>query len=219
MIDTVIFDLDGTLLFTLEDLTASTNFALANFNYPKRTEEEVRYFVGNGVQKLIERAIPNGSNNPDFGECLTLFKKNYADNMYNKTRVYDGVPEMLEAFESQGYKIGVVSNKFHLAVDSLCKKYFGAKIKTAIGESDKVRKKPAPDSVFEAIERLGSDVSRSVYVGDSEVDIQTAKAAGIPCVSVDWGYKDRAFLAESGADRIVSTPAELVEAIVTLENP
>lgn len=209
----LIFDLDGTLLNTLNDLADSTNYALRYFNYPERTVEEVRNFVGNGVAKLIERAIPDGVNNPDFEECLTIFKGNYAQNMYNKTAPYDGILEMLEALKHNGCKIAVVSNKFDAAVKELCTKYFPNLVDVAIGENEAggIKKKPAPDTVLKALKKLDGKISNAIYLGDSEVDIQTAKNSNMPCISVTWGFKDRDFLIKNEAEILVDTPQEIIE--------
>lgn len=211
MIDTVIFDLDGTLLNTLEDLKDSTNFALKNFGYPQRSLDEVRQSVGNGVAKLIERAIPDGKNNPDFEDCLKIFKENYAKNMYNKTAPYEGIIDMLKALRAGNIKTAVVSNKFDLAVKELCKKYFEGLIDTAIGESENVRKKPAPDSVFKAMDILKSPREKCIYAGDSDVDIHTAKNAGIECISVTWGFRGKDFLIKNGGTIFVDSPQEILE--------
>ena len=216
MLDTVIFDLDGTLLYTLEDLAASTNFALKNFGYSPRSIQEIRSFVGNGVKLLIERAIPDGINNKDFDECLAVFKKHYSLNMYNNTRPYDGVMDLLRELKKCGYKTAVVSNKFDAAVKDLCNKFFADKIDVAVGESSDVRKKPFPDSVLSVIKHLETVPENCVYVGDSEVDIQTARNAGIRCVSVDWGYKDRDFLLKNGASLVVSGTRELLSELYKL---
>lgn len=211
--DTIIFDLDGTLLNTLDDLADSTNYALSQFGYPQRTIEEVRNFVGNGVAKLIERAIPNGKDNPNFEKCLEIFKEIYAKNMYNKTAPYQGIIDMLADLRSKGCKISVVSNKFDLAVKELCKKYFPNLIDCATGENEAagIRKKPAPDTVLKSVKDLGSSFEKSIYVGDSDVDIMTAKNSGMPCISVTWGFRDREFLTEHGAEIFVDTPKEIVE--------
>lgn len=218
MIDTVIFDLDGTLLYTLEDLTESTNRALEHFGSEKRSLKEVRSFVGNGVKKLIERSLKDGQKNPRFQECLAYFKEDYAKNMYNKTKPYEGIPELLNTLEASGIKTAVVSNKFDLAVKELCKKYFPNNFQCVIGESEKVKKKPAPDSVLSVMKQLNAAPERTVYVGDSEVDIQTAQNAGIPCISVSWGYKDTEFLKENGAQVIVSTPRGFIEELTSLNS-
>ena len=210
---TVIFDLDGTLLYTLEDLKDSVNFALSKFNYPKKNLEEIRNFVGNGVKVLMELSIPQGKNNENFNECLAIFKTHYAQNMYNKTKPYDGIIEMLENLQNLGFKTAVVSNKFDLATKELCKKYFAEKIELAIGESENIRKKPAPDSVFKVMEILNSNKNSTYFVGDSEVDIQTAQNANLKCISVTWGYKDKEFLLKNGAKFLANSPKEILEII------
>lgn len=207
----VIFDLDGTLLNTLDDLAASTNYALSRFGYPTRTIEEVRQFVGNGVAKLIERAIPEGKNNPNFEKCLAIFKENYAQNMYNKTAPYNGIIEMLSNLKSKGIKIAVVSNKFDLAVKELCKKYFEEFIDFAAGENEAqgIRKKPAPDTVISVLNKFNFAPEDAVYVGDSDVDIMTAKNSKMPCISVTWGFRDEKFLLENGATILINAPSEI----------
>ena len=213
MINTIIFDLDGTLLNTLEGLKNSTNFALKKFNCPEITLEQTRSFVGNGVRKLIERAIPNGEKNPDFEKCLNTFKEHYSKTMYQKTVAYDGIEDMLTELKKRGVKTGVVSNKFDTAVKELCKNYFDGLIIVAIGESPNVRKKPAPDSVLKAMKILGAKPENTLYVGDSDVDIQTAKNTNLKSVGVTWGFRDRELLEEEGADFIINTPCELLELI------
>ncbi len=207
----VIFDLDGTLLNTLDDLADSTNYALSRFGYPTRTIEEVRQFVGNGVAKLIERAIPEGKNNPNFEKCLAIFKENYAQNMYNKTAPYNGIIEMLSNLKSKGIKIAVVSNKFDLAVKELCKKYFEGFIDFAAGENEAqgIKKKPAPDTVISVLNEFNFASEDAVYVGDSDVDIMTAKNSQMPCISVTWGFRDEKFLLENGATILINAPSEI----------
>ncbi len=215
MIQGVIFDLDGTLLNTLDDLCDSTNYALKQFGYPTRTLEEVRSFVGNGVKKLIERAIPNGSTNENLEKCLAIFKEHYKQNMYNKTAPYSGVLEMLKELRAKNVQIAVVSNKFDGAVKELCKKYFDDFIQVAIGENEAagVRKKPAPDSVFKAIKELQISVDSVIYVGDSETDVQTAKNAEINCIGCTWGFRSREVLAREGATYIIGTPDEILKIV------
>lgn len=207
----VIFDLDGTLLNTLDDLADSTNYALSKFGYPTRTIEEVRQFVGNGVAKLIERAIPDGKNNSNFEKCLSIFKENYAQNMYNKTAPYNGIIEMLSNLKSKGIKIAVVSNKFDLAVKELCKKYFEGFIDFAAGENEAqgIKKKPAPDTVLSVLRKFSFSPEDAIYVGDSDVDIMTAKNSKMPCISVTWGFRDEKFLLKSGATILINAPSEI----------
>lgn len=209
--DTIIFDLDGTLLDTLEDLTDSVNYAMEQFDLPTHTLEAVRGFVGNGVAKLIERAIPQGMENPSYEAILTAFKEHYAKHCEDKTRPYEGVPELLSVLQEQGYHLAIVSNKFDGAVKRLCEKYFKGYITVAIGESDQVKRKPAPDTVYQALRELGCEASQAVYVGDSEVDLQTAKNVPLPCISVLWGFRteEQLLCAGAKADQIIKTPQEL----------
>lgn len=209
MIKTVIFDLDGTLLNTLEDLKEAANFALSEFGYPKRSLEEIRCFVGNGVRKLIERAVPEACENID--ECLCIFKKNYSENMCNNTVPYNGILKILKDLQDNGIKIGVVSNKFDSAVKELCKKYFGNLVDIAVGQSDDVPKKPAPEGVFKVMKELGAEKISTVYIGDSEVDVQTAKNSGLPCIGVTWGFRNKNDL--QGADYIIDNPCDIISVI------
>ncbi len=206
-----IFDLDGTLLDTLDDLAAATNATLAAYGFPVRTREEVRLFVGNGVEKLMERALPDGSS-ADFGALLADFKSRYAACCEDRTRPYPGIPALLAALRDAGIPVAVVSNKFDAAVKALSAAYFGDLIPVAVGERDGVRKKPAPDTVFEALRLLGvpADGTPSpVYIGDSDVDIATAAAAGLPCISVTWGFRSRPFLTSHGASTFADSAATL----------
>lgn len=207
----VIFDLDGTLLNTLEDLTDSTNFALSKFNYQQKTINQVRHYVGNGVSKLIERAIPDGSSNPKFEKCLNFFKEHYKENMFNKTAPYDGIIPMLEKIKNLSIKTAVVSNKFDEAVKELCRKYFGDLIDFCAGENELqgIRKKPAPDTVLKVLNEFGIKSDDAIYIGDSEVDIETAKNSNIECISVLWGFKNKEFLLDNGAGILVSNPDEI----------
>jgi phosphoglycolate phosphatase len=207
--DTVIFDLDGTLLNTLDDLADSVCFTMALFGYPSRTVAEVRDFVGNGVGRLIGLSIPGGTGNPDYKACLEEFRRHYDRNMLNKTKPYDGIMALLRDLDAHGFKMAVVSNKFDTAVKELCRVCFGELIPVAIGESVCVPKKPAPDIVTEALKALGAPPGRAVYVGDSEVDAETAKNAGIPFIGVTWGFRDRCVLEKEGADFIIDKPGEL----------
>lgn len=214
-----IFDLDGTLLDTLDDLTDSMNYILGKHNFPLRTRDEVRNFVGNGVRKLVERAVP-----PEYKADEEFIDKFYDDFSlyYNshsdiKTSPYPGTLDMLDKLIHSDFDIAIVSNKIDSAVKSLSAKFFGERIKSAIGEKPSVRHKPEPDMVFMAMEEMGADKENSIYIGDSEVDIQTAKKAGIPCISVLWGFKDRKFLENSGATVIVESMEELGERLVNYQ--
>lgn len=211
--DAAVFDLDGTLLNTLDDLADSTNYALSCYGYPRRTLEEVRRFVGNGVAKLIARAMPDGATEEETARCLAVFRAHYLTNMRNKTGPYLGILSLLDRLNETGIPVAVVSNKFDDAVKSLCHHYFGDRVPVAIGESATVRKKPAPDSALAALDALHIPADRAVYIGDSDVDIQTAKAAGMDCISVTWGFRDADFLLANGAQRLVDTPEDLAKAL------
>ncbi len=214
MINTVLFDLDGTLLNTLDDLADATNQALLQMGYPVRTLDEIRMFVGNGVAKLIERAVPVGTQHEAIEQTLTIFRAFYAAHSDEKTAPYDGITDMLSALCAAKYRMAVISNKFDAAVKSLNAIYFSNWIPIAIGENEaaNIRKKPYPDSVFTAMRQLQSTPDTCIYVGDSDVDIETAKNAGIPCISCTWGFRERVFLLAHGAEEshIIDTPAELV---------
>lgn len=206
---TYIFDLDGTLLSTLADLAASTNYALRTHHMPERSLDEVRRFVGNGVKKLMERAIPDGLNNPLFEETFATFRQHYMQHNLDTTQPYPGIMQLLEQLKAEGKNIAVVSNKFYAATRELCRHFFGDLVPVAIGEREDIRKKPAPDTVIEALRELGVDKEGAVYIGDSDVDIMTAKNSGMPCVSVLWGFRDREFLLEHGATTLISKPEEM----------
>ena len=211
MYNTYIFDLDGTLLSTLGDLSASCNYALRTNGLPERTIDEVRQFVGNGVKKLMERAIPGGLDNDKFDKTYADFRQHYMQHNLDTTKPYDGVMEMLEELRKQGKKVAVVSNKFYAATQELCHHFFGDLVPVAIGEREDIRKKPAPDTVFEAMRQLGVTAEGAVYIGDSDVDIDTARNSGMPCISVLWGFRDKEFLLEHGATTLVCTPEEILE--------
>ena len=213
---TVIFDLDGTLLDTLDDLRNAVNYALTAFGFPIRTRDEIRRFVGNGVEWLMARAIPDGRENPAYPECLACFKAYYADHCRVCTRPYDGILPLLDALRAAGVQTAIVSNKFDLGTKKLNRLYFGDRIPVAVGEheADGVMRKPAPDTVFEAMRALGADSATTVYVGDSNVDIETARNAGIPCISVSWGFRSAEELTAAGATAIVSTAEELQDLLL-----
>lgn len=207
--DTIIFDLDGTLLNTLDDLKDSLNVALAQHGYEPRTLEEVKLFVGNGVRMLVQRSLPIHSTEEEVEQCLASFTSHYKMNMQNKTRPYNGIMELLLDLNKLDYKLAIVSNKYDSAVKRLSKEYFNDLIGVAIGESKNVKRKPAPDSIFAAVEALGSDINKTIFVGDSETDVQTAKNAGIPIIGVTWGFRSRETLRNEGADYLIDTPMEL----------
>lgn len=206
---TYIFDLDGTLLSTLADLAASTNYALRTHHMPERSLDEVRRFVGNGVKKLMERAIPDGLNNPLFEETFATFRQHYMQHNLDTTQPYPGIMQLLEQLKAEDKNIAVVSNKFYAATRELCRHFFGDLVPVAVGEREDIRKKPAPDTVIEALRELGVDKEGAVYIGDSDVDIMTAKNSGMPCVSVLWGFRDKEFLLEHGATTLILKPEEM----------
>ena len=210
--DTYIFDLDGTLLDTLADLAASVNYALRTHGMPEHSIDDVRRFVGNGVRKLMERAIPNGEANPDFEATFATFREHYMHHSLDTTQPYPGIPEALAELKAKGCRLAVVSNKMMAATVELCRHFFPDTIEVAIGEheAEGIRKKPAPDTVFAALRELGVEKSGAVYVGDSDVDVQTAANSGLPCVSVLWGFRDRDFLIQHGAKTFISAPSELL---------
>ena len=209
--NTVIFDLDGTLLNTLEDLADSVNFALESFNYPTRTYQEIRSFIGNGVKDLLTKSVPTGTDEEAILKCLQVFKDHYKTNMQNKTAPYDGIIDLLEELNSKNVKLGIVSNKYDSGVKNLNKYYFKNLIPVAIGEREGVRKKPAPDTVLAAMEELNSTKEKCLYVGDSPSDMITAQNANMKGVGVTWGFRDEDLLRESGADFIIKSPKELLE--------
>lgn len=205
----VIFDMDGTLLDTLEDLYRSTNAVLVRYGFPERTLEEVREFVGNAARNLMRQAIPQGEDNPHFEECIRAFQIYYGAHLNDHTEPYDGIPELLERLSGEGAPMAIVSNKPDFAVRELNERYFAGLIPVAIGESERVRRKPAPDTVEQAAERLGVRLRDCIYVGDSEVDLLTAKNCGIPCVSVTWGFRSRELLLSLGAEHLAEDTEEL----------
>lgn len=209
--NTVIFDLDGTLLDTLQDLADATNYALRKQGMPERTIEEVRQFVGNGVRLLMIRAIPGGEENPLFEETFALFKSYYGEHCNDHTRPYEGIMELLAILREKGYAVAIVSNKIDFAVKELSKLYFQGIVPVAIGEKEGIRRKPAPDTVFEALKELGRTKEEAVYVGDSDVDIETAQNAGMPCISVLWGFRDKAFLEAHGASHYAEKAEEILK--------
>ena len=208
--DTYIFDLDGTLLSSLEDLAASTNYALRWAGMPERTLEEVRMFVGNGGKLLMERAIPDGQQNPRFEEVYAKFREHYLKHNLDRTHPYDGVLDLLAELKRRGKKLAIVSNKFYAATQDLAHHFFADTIEVAIGERENIRKKPAPDTVLEALRQLGASKDGAVYIGDSDVDVMTAKNSGLPCISVLWGFRDKEFLIEHGATSFVETPHDIL---------
>lgn len=209
--DNYIFDLDGTLLDTLHDLAGSCNCALKANGMAERSEEEVRMMVGNGVKKLMERAVPDGLNNPLFDKTYELFRQHYLIHSLDTTKPYPGIMDLLRKMNEEGKGVAVVSNKFYKATQELVAHFFGDYIKVAIGERENIHKKPAPDTVIEAMHQLEITTNRTVYIGDSDVDIETARNCNMPCISVLWGFRDKEFLIEHGATTLVKSPEEIMK--------
>ena len=212
-----IFDLDGTLLDTLQDLANSVNYALRQHGMPEHTIDDIRRFVGNGVRLLMERAVPDGARNPQFEDTFATFRQHYMQHSLDTTRPYDGIPELIRELKNRGCKMAVVSNKMMAATQELVRHFF-PDIPVAIGEHEAagIRKKPAPDTVFEALRQLTENspshllAPSPVYVGDSDVDLETARNSGLPCISVLWGFRSREFLLAHGATTFAERPADIL---------
>ena len=210
---TYIFDLDGTLLNTLGDLATAVNHALRQHQMAEHSTDDVRRFVGNGVRVLMQQAVPGGEENPLFGSVLQTFQQYYLEHALDTTAPYDGIIDMLGELRRRGCHVAVVSNKFYAATQELCRHFFSGLVEVAIGEheAEGIRRKPAPDTVDEALRQLGADKAGAVYVGDSDVDLLTARNAALPCISVTWGFRDRQFLLDHGATTLVSQPQEITQ--------
>lgn len=220
MYKTYIFDLDGTLLDTLQDLADSVNYALKEHGMPTHSKDAIRGFVGNGVRLLMERAVPNGAENSMFETVFDSFRRYYMQHSLDTTRPYDGIPEVIRELKARGCQLAVVSNKMMAATQELIAHFF-PEIDVAIGEHEAagIRKKPAPDTVFEALRQLGvsgktadntTASQEAVYVGDSDVDLATARNSGLPCISVLWGFRDKDFLLAHGATTFAEKPQDIL---------
>ncbi|MBQ6431814.1 MAG: HAD family hydrolase [Oscillospiraceae bacterium] len=210
---TLIFDLDGTVLNTLQDLRNSVNFALNSNGFAEKSLEEIRKSVGNGLKMLIRRVLPPDAEETTVDAVLTAMKAHYCLHCHDETKPYPGIPELLSRLHAEGYRIALVSNKADEMTKELHRVFFAETIDVAIGETKQIRRKPAPDMVFEAIRQLGTDRNDAICIGDSEVDIETAKNAGLPCLSVGWGFRSEEDLCAAGAKAVCRTPEELYEAI------
>ncbi len=210
----VIFDLDGTILNTLEDLKNAANYALSQNSFPERTTDEIRRFVGNGIRKLIERAVPTGTDEEAIVKVHEKFTEFYKAHCSDNTKPYEGIEDMLEALRKAGCLTAVVSNKADYAVQELCREYFPGLFDCVAGERQGIRKKPAPDTVNAILAKLDISPDKAVYIGDSDVDVMTAANAHMDIIAVDWGFRDRQCLTASGAKVIVSTPKEALEIIL-----
>ena len=211
--DTVIFDLDGTLLNTLEDLADAVNFVMRANEYPERTIEEVRCFVGNGIRRLMELAVPEGVSGETFENVFEQFKSYYTDHCQIKTCAYEGIMELLEKLYTDGVSMAIVSNKNHAAVCELNEIYFKKYIEVAIGQKDGIRKKPAPDTVLQALKELGKEKESAIYVGDSEVDFLTAQNTGMDCVLVTWGFRTTEELGVYEPMAFIEKPEQLLNVL------
>lgn len=209
-----LFDLDGTILYTLEDICASTNRTLEKFGLPAQSLEALRRAVGNGARRQIAAFFPEGEENPHFEEAMRFYRAYYTAHCNDRARPYDGIPQALYALRDAGIRLGIVSNKPQPATEALWKAHFQDTMALAIGERPGIPRKPAPDMALLALEELGVSPEEAVYVGDSEVDIATAKNAGLPCISVSWGYRPLSVLTESGAEIICNDPKELLSLIL-----
>ena len=211
--NTVVLDMDGTLMYTLEELANAVNEILRRNGYPVRTMEEVRRIVGNGLRQTLTLCLPKGTEAEVIERLLPEFAAYYQEHCQIKTKPYDGIEDTLRELCARGYKLAIVSNKRDEAVKTLNKEYFQAYVKVAIGENEDggIRKKPAPDTVYQALKELGSTKEQTMYVGDSEVDKKTADNAGLPCISVDWGFRDREELEKLEPAYLISRPEELLE--------
>lgn len=206
---TILFDMDGTLMNTLEDMADSVNAILRQLGHAERSLDEVRAFVGNGAEMLVRRAMPDGSSEAEIAQALGLYQPYYAAHCQEKTRAYDGILPLLEELHRAGKQIAVVSNKPEGALRTLCDEYFAGLVKVVSGDMPGRRRKPWPDMVDAALEKMSADRNDAVYVGDSEVDVQTGKNAGLPVIGVSWGFRGREKLIASGAETIVDSIEEL----------
>ncbi|WP_304093034.1 HAD family hydrolase [Phascolarctobacterium succinatutens] len=210
---TIIFDLDGTLLNTLADLAAATNHALAEHKLPQRTTDEVRRFVGNGIRKLIERAVPADTPAELQEEVFASFNRYYKRHCADSTRPYEGVPQLLQQLRTAGCRTAIVSNKADYGVQALAKQYFDGRLDAACGESAGIAKKPAPDMLLAIMRQLKAEPASTIYIGDSDTDLDTARNAGVACIGACWGFRGRAFLEAHGAKLLAENVGDIWELI------
>ena len=211
MIRTVVFDMDGTVLNTLDDLAASVNHVLTVFGMPAHRTEDYRLYFGNGIRYALQCASPSGTDEETIDQMLPVFREHYNAHCLDRTGPYEGIPELMKCLRERGFKIAIVSNKIDSAVKELSDKFFHDCVDVAIGEREGIRRKPAPDTVLQALAELKSAKGEAVYVGDSEVDLQTAANAGLPCITVLWGFRDKEFLEKQGAAVFASAPGEVLD--------
>ena len=215
-INTVIFDMDGTVLDTLEDLADAVNYVLVRFGMPARPTEDYRQFFGSGIRHALRCAVPPECPEDVIDAMIPVFREYYNQHCYDKTRPYSGIPELMEELKRRGYKMAIVSNKIDSAVKELNSRFFSDYVSAAIGERPGIRRKPAADTVVACLAELNAATEEAVCIGDSEVDLQTAGNAGLPCIAVLWGFRDKAFLAANGASLFAETPKEIVSILKTL---
>ncbi len=210
MITTIVWDMDGTVLNTLIDLRDSVNYVLRKYNMPEHTIEEYRRFFGSGIRYALECAVIEGTPSETIDEMLPIFKEHYDIHCLDNTCPYEGILDAMKKLKEKGYKMAIVSNKIDSAVKELNEKFFNEYVDVAIGETSGTKRKPAPDMVEQALNELGSTKDEAIYIGDSEVDLQTARNSNLPCISVLWGFRDKDYLIEQGATTFAETPEELV---------
>ena len=210
MINTVVFDMDGTVLNTLDDLTDAVNYVFSKFDLPPRGQEEYRWFFGNGIGYAMKCAAPEGTPDSLFDEMIPVFREHYDKHCLDKTRPYEGILELMNALKDKGYKMAIVSNKIDSAVKELNERFFSEYVSVAIGEKPGIKRKPAADTVLAALDELGALRDEAVYIGDSEVDLQTARNSGLPCIAVLWGFRDKDHLIENGATTFANTPKDVI---------
>ncbi|MBE5946444.1 MAG: HAD family hydrolase [Lachnospiraceae bacterium] len=211
---TVIFDLDGTLLDTLDDLTDSVNFAMRTMGWKERSKKDVRSFLGNGIRVLMKKSSPDNATEEEFEIAFKAFKEYYDIHNQDKTVPYDGMIELMKRLKLKGIKMAIVSNKVQEAVDVLKDKFFSDVLEYALGDTPGMARKPEPDSCYKALELLGSSKEDTVYVGDSEVDLETAKNAGLDCIAVLWGFRDEDYLVEQGAKVFAKNPEDIERLVI-----
>ncbi len=209
--DTVIFDFDGTLLYTVQDLADAVNYAVAKHGFPTHSVEKITRMVGNGVNMLMARALPQGFDTPGYEDMMTDFRAFYSAHCSDNTRPYDGIDRLLSQLKARGVKMAIATNKYQLAAEELRKQFFDGSIDVIVGDFEGRARKPAPDVALIALEQLRARKDSAVYVGDTEVDMQTAANAGMDCICVSWGYRSRDELVELGAPAIADTPDQLLE--------
>ena len=209
-ITTIVFDMDGTVLNTLEDLTVSMNYVLDRFNMPGHRLEEYRLFFGNGVKEALRLSLPEGASADIIDEMMVVFKEHYDAHCLDRTRPYDGIVDVMRQLKEKGYRLAIVSNKIDSAVKELNDRFFTDYVDAALGEKAGINRKPAPDMVYAALKEMGSTKEESIYIGDSEVDLMTARNSELPCISVLWGFRDKKYLIEQGADCFADRPEDII---------